>query len=216
MLLRVVVSRSPLRWRSQRLPKEIVVRGSFHATSRIPPSAHLAANALKRHDYADSYSLPLPPSAPSVDRIIIQLLSDFPSWVAALDRLRDRLVRVFGLRTADPSELTGHSELPLRPGGRVGFFPVIARDTDDAHDELLLGQDDKHLDFCVSALCARDAEGRRRFAVTTVVEIHNLPGRLYFATIKPFHRLILRSSMRRLADALESGVLGESAETTAV
>ncbi len=190
------------------------MRTSIHASSAIPASAHLAANALKRCDYADSYSLPLPLSAPSVDRLVVEFLSDSPGWVMALARLRDRLVRVFGLSTADPDELLRHSELPLRPGGRVGFFPVTARDTDGTHDELLLGQDDKHLNVCISGLCARDAGGQQRFAVTTVVELHNFLGRVYFATIKPFQRLILRSGMRRLANKLESGVISESAETT--
>ena len=183
------------------------MRTCISASSAVPAPAHLGAGALGRCDYADSYSLPLPPSAPGLDRLATEFFSYSPGWTTALLRLRDQLVGVFGLRTADRDEPPGHSELPLRAGGRIGFFPVLARDTDGARDELLLGLDDEHLDFRVSVLCAPDADGRQRFAVTTVVELHNLLGRLYFAAIKPFHRLIIRGGMRHLADLLESGAI---------
>ena len=174
--------------------------------SVIPGPARLAQGALRRPDYVDSYSLPLPPSAPPVDVLVVQTLTDLPGWVTGMLRLRDRLVGVFGLQTGEDRPL-GHSELPLRAGGHVAFFPVVDRRADDDHDEILLAEDDKHLAFCVSGLCAGDAGGVRRFALTTVVEFHNAFGRLYFVPVRPFHRLMMRALMRRLAGALERGEL---------
>lgn len=173
------------------------------ARAAVPQPARLAAGHLQRRDYVDSYSLPLPPSTPTLDALVVQLLTDLPGWVLRMLRLRDRLVSVFGLQTGGAGQQLGHSELPLRPGGRVAFFPVVARATDDEHDEVLLAEDDKHLAFCVSGLCARDTKGDRRFAFTTVVEFHNRFGRLYFLPVKPFHRLMMRALLRRLAAKLE-------------
>jgi hypothetical protein len=172
------------------------------ARTSIPEPARLAAGHLQRRDYVDSYSLPLPSFAPTLDALVVQLLTDLPGWVVRMLRLRNRVVGVFGLQTGGPEGQLGHSELPLRPGGRVAFFPVVARDTDDEHDEVLLAEDDKHLAFCVSGLCARDATGDLRFAFTTVVEFHNRFGRLYFLPVKPFHRLMMRALLRRLAAKL--------------
>jgi hypothetical protein len=182
---------------------------SIHIDARtsVPEPARLAAGHLQRWDYVDSYSLPLPASAPTLDALVIQTLTDLPGWVVRTLRLRDQLVGVFGLQTGGADEQLGHSDLPLRPGGRVAFFPVVARDTGDEHDEVLLAEDDKHLAFCVSGICARDAKGDRRFALTTVVVFHNGFGRLYFLPVKPFHRLIMRALMRRLAAKLETGRL---------
>jgi hypothetical protein len=177
------------------------------ACPAVPPAASLAEGSLPRRDYVDSYSLPLPPAAPPVDALVNQVLTDLPGWVTGMLRLRDRLVGVFGLQTGGADESLGHSELPLRPGGRVAFFPVVARETDADHDEVLLGEDDKHLAFSVSGLCARDGRGGQRFAFTTVVEFHNRFGRLYFAPVKPFHRLMMRALMRRLTRKLDRGVL---------
>jgi len=63
-----------------------------------------------------------------------------------------------------------------------------------ARDEAILGEDDKHLDFRISV--------QRRsgdIVVTKVVHCHNLLGRLYLALITPFHRLVVKSMLRRAA-----------------
>ena len=119
-------------------------------SSRIPEPAHLAASALRRHDHVDSYSLRLSASAPGVDELLIAVLTDLPGRVTFMQSLRDRLVGVLGLKTGGSDEALGHSELPLRPGGRVACFPVTARETDAVRDEVLLGGNDRHLDLRVS------------------------------------------------------------------
>jgi len=121
-----------------------------------------------------------------------------PVWLRALFRLRSWLVSPFGLRTSgNPSpEPSTH---PPRIGDRVGLFTVM----DLAADEIVLGEDDRHLDFRVSVL-RQEASGRAGLVVTTVVRIHNLLGRVYFTVIKPFHRLIVPAMMRRGVDALDA------------
>jgi hypothetical protein len=39
----------------------------------------------------------------------------------------------------------------------------------------------------------------RRVTATTLVLTHNLPGRVYLATILPFHRLVVRAMLQQVA-----------------
>ncbi len=70
----------------------------------------------------------------------------------------------------------------------VGGFPVVAQ----SPQEVILGFDDKHLDFRISVTVAPDSETGTLVTVTTVVKTNNLLGRAYLTTIMPFHRMIVR------------------------
>jgi hypothetical protein len=76
---------------------------------------------------------------------------------------------------------------------RVGVFRVYER-TDD---EVLLGEDDRHLDFRVSMLLQREGLEAPRVVVATVVRYNGRLGRLYFAVVRPFHRRIVPAMLRR-------------------
>nr|WP_254787295.1 DUF2867 domain-containing protein [Variovorax sp. OV700] len=77
---------------------------------------------------------------------------------------------------------------------RIGIFRIY-----ETHvDEIVLGEDDRHLDFRVSVM--RSSAGDSLTAVT-VVHCHNLFGRNYIRLIAPFHRLVVRSALERAARA---------------
>ncbi|MEV4332432.1 DUF2867 domain-containing protein [Streptomyces sp. NPDC049597] len=107
-------------------------------------------------------------------------------------------------RAFDEPDFTDSWQLPLDPG--MPKAPAAWRDVlpfevrASAPDELLLGEDASHLDFRASVLIADDT-----VTLTTVVRIHNLRGRLYWAVVRRFHpfvtRLALRRTHRRLAYA---------------
>ncbi|MDQ0590524.1 DUF2867 domain-containing protein [Variovorax paradoxus] len=102
--------------------------------------------------------------------------------------LRDGLVGGLGLKTASALRAAG-----TRGGApRIGFFRIY-----ETHaDEVVLGEDDRHLDFRVSVM--RSVAGDSLTAVT-VVHCHNLFGRNYIRLIAPFHRLVVRSALERAA-----------------
>ena len=78
-------------------------------------------------------------------------------------------------------------QLPgLEVGDRAGLFHVVAR----AADEILLGEDDAHLDFRVS-LMVRDGAA----TVSAVVRFHGALGRVYFFFVKPMHGHIVRGRL---------------------
>jgi len=102
---------------------------------------------------------------------------------------------------------------PIQPGDRLGLFHVYAK----TPHALLLGADDSHLNFRV--ILRFDQQGNDRsddtppdnhpdghiaripvmtpsFSVTTQVQFNNSLGRFYFTLIKPFHRMILRATVR--------------------
>ncbi|WP_407654554.1 DUF2867 domain-containing protein [Bradyrhizobium prioriisuperbiae] len=66
--------------------------------------------------------------------------------------------------------------------------------------ELILGEDDKHLDFRASVqLRSRRDDAYDEVILATVVHRHNLLGKIYFRLISPFHRLVVRSNLARAA-----------------
>jgi hypothetical protein len=163
------------------------------AVSVVPlPPGSLAVAGLPRIDYADSYLARLPAGRRyTLDEAVALVFATTPGWVKGLMQLRNGLVRPFGLKVGSPREAPGRAG-PLLPGARVGIFRVFDR----RPDELLLGEDDRHLDFRVSVLL-RD-EGEAQWAtVTTVIHFHNALGRAYFAVVRPFHQLIVPTLMRR-------------------
>jgi hypothetical protein len=155
------------------------------------PRDSLIASVFPRFDYADAYRVRLPPGAPTdIETLTRMALGTAPRWVHALMALRDRIVGVVGLKTS-PRNQGDLARTPLEPGAAFGIFRVFARSA----DEILLGEDDRHLDFRVSVL--RQSDGTANWAiVSTVVRFNNWLGRAYFLPVRPLHRVIVPAMMR--------------------
>lgn len=149
------------------------------------PTTSALAGSYKGADLADSYAIALPADCTSdiADLAKAALATPAP-WVNALMGLRDAIMAPFGVKTSD--------QLARRGGGRVGIFPVWSR----SDDEIILGEDDTHLDFRASVL-RRPAKSGFELVVTTVVHCHNMVGRTYLVAIMPFHVLVVRSALGR-------------------
>jgi hypothetical protein len=122
-------------------------------------------------DFLDCYSVPSTLSP----REAAQRGLTLPGWADALLRLRNALVRPFGLKTGEPD----------RP-----IFPTCL----ETEDELILGTDDRHLNFRIG-LIRQDG----RMFMSTWVHPHNLWGRAYLRLVMPFHILISRGAVARMA-----------------
>lgn len=108
-----------------------------------------------------------------------------PRWVGLLLSLRNRIVGLFGLKSA---------ELGIAEGQTIGAFPVVsARD-----DQVVLGFDDSHLNFRIVLDVTAAGAQARKIAITTLVERRNLFGRIYIFVITPFHKLIVRTLLARM------------------
>lgn len=165
------------------------------AVRSVPvPEGGLAASTFPGVDYADAYAVGLPPGV-SARSFAQAVFASSPRWVTMLMALRNAVVRPLGL-IATRSALE-HAAAANGSGERIGIFPVLAV----AEDEVLLGLDDRHLDFRISVRTLDDG-GERLGVVTTLVRFHGVLGRAYFVPVRPAHRLIvpamLRGAERRL------------------
>ncbi|MDQ2995568.1 MAG: DUF2867 domain-containing protein [Chloroflexota bacterium] len=156
------------------------------------PTETLAALAFPRIDYADAYRMRLPASVPNdIDAVARAALGTAPRWIVLLMRLRDWLAGMIGLKTARQLARSDPGHNRLQVGDRLGIFKVFDRRA----DELLLGEDDRHLDFRVSVLVRND--GSANWAIiSTVVRFNSWLGRAYFLPVRPFHKLIVPAMMR--------------------
>ncbi|MGJ5094899.1 DUF2867 domain-containing protein [Bradyrhizobium oligotrophicum] len=139
-------------------------------------------------EFADAFRITI--DEPDIDARTAaeRMLGHAPWWMAALLKLRNLLVRPFGLKTsgADPG-----SPRPL-----IGIFPVV----DETPQRIVLGFDDKHLDFRVLVDVASH-RATTQVTASTLVQTHNALGRAYLAAIKPFHRLVVKAMLRQVATA---------------
>lgn len=139
---------------------------------------------LPEANWADSYSVDIRCKNLNATGVAEAMFGDVPRWVRALLALRNRIVRVFGLKSA---------ELVMTDQEKIGGFPVLA----STDDHVLLGFDDRHLDFRILICVEEILSDHQRVIVTTLVKRHNLFGRVYIFVVTPFHRLIVRSFLRR-------------------
>lgn len=159
----------------------------------LPPQSAITS-LYKSANLADAYSIQLPPSASSDPDVLARFVfSHQPAWIGVLTKIRDAIVAGFGLKTSGQlASLYGDAK-----GNRVSFFKVYST----SGTEIVLGEDDKHLDFRVSLLCSKRAVPQTGHTLTlsTVVHCHNLLGRTYIRVIAPFHRSVVKASLRRAA-----------------
>lgn len=151
----------------------------------IYPAPHLA----------DAFAIALPAGTSTDPEVLARFIfAHQPAWVGALMGVRDRIVACFGLKTGKQLSALGAGAEATR---RVGIFKIYGKD----EHEIMLGEDDRHLDFRASVLCSA-APGQpdaRQLTVSTVVHCHNLLGRSYLLLISPFHRMVVKAGLRRAA-----------------
>ncbi|MGB8818634.1 MAG: DUF2867 domain-containing protein [Rhizobiaceae bacterium] len=114
-----------------------------------------------------------------------------PSWINLLLRIRTLLVKPFGLKPgANPAREKATVD-------NIGIFPIIERKP----ERLVLGMNDRHLDFRLLVDIAELGGGRQSVTASTVVKTHNALGKIYLAIVKPFHRIIVPAMLSKVVRA---------------
>lgn len=129
----------------------------------------------------------------SADDILIEFWTVMPGWVNTLFKLRNTLVRPFGLRTDNQENRSEDFKSMIRNGGALGVASVVAK----SENETVLLLSDQHLDAYMSVYLSRKADIQTITAIT-VVHYHNTLGKLYFFFIRPFHKIIVKSMLKRI------------------
>ncbi|QYA13186.1 DUF2867 domain-containing protein [Rhizobium sp. AB2/73] len=157
--------------------------------SVAPPAQSSIAGWYRGADLVDSFAPTFGAGISRDPEAVAHAILGRPAWwVHGFLATRDMTVARFGLKTTD--ELQRNA----RENESIAFFPVLSR----SENELVLGVDDRHLGFRASILLgALNDEGAFEVVVTTVVHRHNTFGRAFLNLIRPFHVLVIRSSLRR-------------------
>lgn len=126
-----------------------------------------------------------------------------PKWGKKMFAFRNNMVRMFGLKTGAPNgKLPTDDDFTCEIGERVGLFKVF----DKTDHEIILGEDDRHLDFRISLLLnnSRNLQDESSLTISTTVKYHNWLGILYFLPVRPFHKLIVPAMLKNIIAKLES------------
>src|SRR6185312_889738 len=146
-----------------------------------------AGTVLAGAQFMDAFRVDVGATNVNAREACTRMVLNGPRWVDALVRLRNILVTPFGLKTSGDGAPA--------PGGLIGLFPVLS----ETPERLIAGFNDYHLDFRIVVDVAKDAVSRQ-VTVTTLVKTNNLLGRTYLALITPFHKIVARGMMGRIAE----------------
>jgi hypothetical protein len=154
----------------------------------VPPDSVLAPLYVGA-DLLDAFAIHLPAGASDDLEVLARILFERQAWwIRALTWVRDAVMATVGVKS---SRAIGAAAAAR--GSVIGYFPLLSKSA----GELVVGEDDRHLDFRVANLLRTGAAGGRELVVVTVVHCHNRLGRTYLAVIAPFHRTILRANLER-------------------
>ena len=167
------------------------MRQMTHAVE--PPAHSVIAELYDRADLVDAFAITMTEAIePDIDQVARAVLGNPSWWFRALLACRDVLVAPFGVKTS----ATLRMEMKATAVPHIDFFPIVRRSA----KEVIIGSDDKHLDFRTSVLLRGNASsGKYEVVVTTVAHSHNRVGQIYLRAIAPFHRRVARSSLQRAA-----------------
>ncbi len=175
---------------------------SIVKNKRISPKNSIITKLFEKIDYQDCYSMSVHnPHNFSIDYIAGLFFTSGPEWVNKLLTIRNFIVSFCGLKRGvidkikqlDPS-------VSYSKGSKIALFNVYERND----YEIVLAENDKHLNFRTSVMMEkRNNSDIINLYSSTIVHYNNIWGRLYFLPVRPFHQLIIKISMKILADRIK-------------
>ncbi|MDR2131682.1 MAG: DUF2867 domain-containing protein [Odoribacteraceae bacterium] len=126
--------------------------------------------------------------------LLIAVWTDFPKWVQRLFQLRDCIVKPFGLKTsADEKDFRHQFEEIVRNGGRFQLMNVLAKSA----NEIIVQLADTHLTAEMSVHTETSNANQLKINFITIVHFHNVWGKVYFFFVRPFHKMIVKTALKR-------------------
>ena len=91
--------------------------------------------------------------------------------------------------------------MKFEQGEQLNIFELYTK----TENELVMGDDDKHLNFRVSLLFnSTDADKKKKkILITIVVTYRYWLGKIYLIPVKPFHTLIVNETLKRMIHKIE-------------
>jgi hypothetical protein len=158
----------------QRTSRMMRTLGPLLRTRRVTPATArceaLTDERLTRIDFADAWTTPLMPDDTDAAEWWVERIFAGDNLVSAAMRLRNAVVRPFGIRT-------------------VNGFPRLRAEP----RSVILGVDDSHLRFRVAVECED-----KMVTVTTAVMLLNKTGRIYWLPVRVAHPFVVRRMLARV------------------
>ena len=175
--------------------------------SDVPSGSAINARLAGAY-FHDCHTVAVRDATPTALGYFLSALASTPGWVDVLMALRNKMVRLVGLKDLGGLGEVGQSKpaSEYQPGERVGIFTLIS----NSPNEALLGDNDKHLEVVLSIYKhPPGTDGAQSVSVTTVVHIKNLLGRIYMIPVAPLHRLIAPAVLAQIEGAKSNGLTNQ-------
>lgn len=172
-------------------------------TTSLPTNSILHIDEAS-YNYSDSYKASFTdvPNNITITQLGKAFFTNEPKWVRVLFAFRNKVVKLIGLKT--PGKISDRQKLldnfTCEPGERLGLFKVITK----TNNEVIFGEDDKHLNFRVSLFMEEQPQNstQKTLTISTTVVFHNWLGKLYFLPVKPFHKLLVPAMLKGIIKQL--------------
>lgn len=157
------------------------------ASNQIPEKSIISENFGNIH-YCDCYRIVIKTNE-TADSITTRIFA-LPQWIKRLLKFRNLIAKKLGLKTDSKTE----SPAPYYPiGSKAVLFKVIDRN----ESEIVMAENDKHLNFKTSVLTEQTGT-LIQVSLTTIVHFNNTLGKLYFFPVKPFHKTLIQSRLKNI------------------
>ena len=150
-----------------------------HLSKARSVSCPMPNPALPRADWGDCFEIDVPDRSLTAIQAAELALGRIPRWIRVLMNVRNRLVRIIGLKPAPDNSLV--------PRQSIGAFPLVSKSA----ERVVLGLDDYHLDFRIVIDVRRSETAGSVVSCMTLVKRKNLLGWIYLGVVKPFHKVIV-------------------------
>jgi len=164
---------------------------------------YLITKHSKETDYSDVFQTKtkLLNEIPEPKDCLIAFFKSFPPFFIKLLLFRERIVKIFRLKTATKTTREERDKILNEFEGKIGDSIAIFQVIDKNNVELLTGQTDKHLDFKLSFI-SYEKDNHAIIELATTVNIHNLLGRIYFFFVRPIHRFYIKRILKEMVKKL--------------
>jgi len=150
----------------------------------VPSASILSRELIECAYFRDSYRAPLSREELGIVDVFFAIFAHHPRWMKLLLIVRNKIASRAGLDAPTTSEIL-HIEIKDRysVGEKIGVWPIFSL----SGDEIVVGRDNKHMDFRLSVLKVREGD-TTSVVVSTICTVHGAAGKLYLSFVIPFHR----------------------------
>jgi len=168
--------------------------------SAFPPKS-VINESFGKIDYLDTYKVPIYDyQSYSIDYITGLFFTSLPAWIRMLLSFRNFMVGFFGLQGGDIKLKEPDKSVYYAIDSNAVIFRVHNRN----NNEIVMAENDKHLNFRTSLLIENVTDKDYGYLYcSTIVQYNNIFGKLYFLPVKPFHKLIIKTMLKIVSKKLE-------------